>query len=223
MAGFNERAATNDSRNSDRCRRYRPLLGNLPQQRIGRECHRNPWSYDYRPEPACSASQSIACINHSKVEDITNQEDFVVIRQVPNPSPAVGKLDRISTSFKYGPPFSQRIISVIAVGKDAKGQRVTSNPFAARVTVTIRPTVKMSVMFSGMTFEEFEASLNRNATNPSDRDWVPRCVHEEGPETDRRRLTDSRASRLRSRSRGMKLRPHPDWPRHTLAFCCAAI
>jgi hypothetical protein len=105
------------------------------------------WSYDYRPEPACSASQSIACIDHFEVEDITNQGDFVVIRQVPNPSPAVGKVDRISTSFKYGPPFGQRTISVIAVGKDAKGQRVTSNPFAARVTVAIRPTVKMSVMF----------------------------------------------------------------------------
>jgi len=105
------------------------------------------WTYDFGPEPACSASRTTNCIDHFEVEDITNQQSFVLIQEVINPSPAVGKVNRISTSFKYGPPFGQRAISVIAVGKDPKGERVSSNPFAARMTVTIRPGAKTSLVF----------------------------------------------------------------------------
>src|SRR5580704_5596357 len=105
------------------------------------------WSYNYSPEPACSATQTTTCIDHFEVQDITNQQNFLLIQKVPNPSTAVGKVDHISTSFKYGPPFGQRTISVIAVGKDPKGARVTSNPFAARVTVTIRPGAKAALVF----------------------------------------------------------------------------
>jgi hypothetical protein len=105
------------------------------------------WSYDYGPEPACSATQTTNCIDHFEVEDITNQQSFVSIQEVPNPRTVIGKVDHISTSFKYGPPFGQRTISVIAVGKDPKGKRVTSNPFAARVTVSILPGAKTSLVF----------------------------------------------------------------------------
>ena len=105
------------------------------------------WSYNYSPEPACSETQIAACIDHFEVEDITNQQSFVLIQRVSNPSPAVGKVDHISASFKYGPPFGQRTISVIAVGKDPNGARVTSNPFAARVTVTVRPGAKIALAF----------------------------------------------------------------------------
>jgi len=105
------------------------------------------WSYDYGPEPACSATQTTNCIDHFEVQDITNQQSFVLIQKVSNPPTVIGKVDHISTSFKYGPPFGQRTISVVAVGKDPKGERVTSNPFAARVTVTIRPGVKASLVF----------------------------------------------------------------------------
>jgi hypothetical protein len=105
------------------------------------------WSYDYSPAPACSAVRSTNCIDHFEVDDITNQQDFVLIQTVPNPSPAGGKIDHISSSFKYGPPFGQRTISVIAVGKGPNGQRLTSNPFAARVTVSIRPGAKTAAVF----------------------------------------------------------------------------
>ena len=105
------------------------------------------WSYDYGPEPACSAPRTTNCIDHFEVEDITNQQRFVLIQEVPNPRTVTGKVDHISTSFKYGPPFGQRTISVIAVGKDPKGKPVTSNPFAARVTVTILPGAKTSLVF----------------------------------------------------------------------------
>lgn len=97
------------------------------------------WSYDYGPMPACSVSQTISCIDHFEVHDITNQQSFVLIVTVANPSPAVGKVDHISVSFKYGPPFGERTLSVIVVGRDPRGERVTSNPFAARATTTIQP------------------------------------------------------------------------------------
>lgn len=105
------------------------------------------WSYDYKPEPACSAGQATNCIDHFEVQDITNQQNFTFIQSAPNPGNPIGKVDHISTSFKYGPPFGQRTFSVIAVGKDSGGGRVTSNPFAARVTVTIRPGAKASLVF----------------------------------------------------------------------------
>jgi hypothetical protein len=105
------------------------------------------WTYDYSPEPACSTAQSTNCIDHFEVEDITNQQNFLLIQKVPNPSKAVGKVDHISTSFKYGPPFGQRTISVIAVGKDPNGARAASNPFAARVTVMIRPGARPALVF----------------------------------------------------------------------------
>jgi len=119
------------------------------------------WTYDYGPQPACSASRIMNCIDHFEVEDITNQQSFVLIQKVPNPSPAIGKLDHITTSFKYGPPFGERTISVIAVGRDLKGERVTSNPFAARVTVMIRPGTKASLVFL-ITHSEEPSSMTRN-------------------------------------------------------------
>ena len=105
------------------------------------------WSYDYTPEPACSATHSTSCIDHFEVQDITDQQNFAFIQSVPNPSTTIGKVDHISTFFFFGPPFGLRTISVIAVGKDPKGARVTSNPFAARVTVNIRPGAKTSLVF----------------------------------------------------------------------------
>jgi hypothetical protein len=103
------------------------------------------WTYDYAPEPACSEARSKACIDHFEVLDITSK-DFVLITRVANPTPATGKVNDISTTFKYGPPFGQRTISVIAVGKDAKGDRVTSNPYAARGTASIRPHATVSTI-----------------------------------------------------------------------------
>jgi len=119
------------------------------------------WTYDYGPEPACSASQSTNCIDHFEVLDITDQQSFSLIQKVPNPSRAIGKLDHISTSFKYGPPFGERTISVIAVGRNLKCERVTSNPFAARVTVMIRPGTKASLVFL-ITHSEEPSSTTRN-------------------------------------------------------------
>ena len=97
--------------------------------------------------PACSPQVNTSCIDHFEVQDITNQHDMSLIKVVPNPDPAVGKVDRISASFKYGPPFGQRMISVIAIGRDAKGNRVTSNPFAARQSIAIWPLAKASLIF----------------------------------------------------------------------------
>lgn len=105
------------------------------------------WTYDYGFQPSCSASRPMSCIDHFEVQDITNQQKMVPIQSVTNPISMTGRVDRISTSFKYGPPFGQRTFSVIAVGKDAKGDRVASNPFAARATVMIWPRAKLSLVF----------------------------------------------------------------------------
>lgn len=105
------------------------------------------WSYDYGPMPACSAQRTTNCIDHFEVLDISDRKKKVVIRFVDNPKPAVGKIGKISTDFKYGPPFGQRTISVIAVGRDPNGARVTSYPDAAQVTVSIRPYASMSLAF----------------------------------------------------------------------------
>jgi len=106
---------------------------------------RASWTYDYAPEPACSETRSRNCIDHFEVLDITNK-DFALITSVPNPNPAIGKVDNISTTFKYGPPFGDRTISVVAVGKDPKGDRVTSNPYAARGIASIRPRATVSTI-----------------------------------------------------------------------------
>jgi len=105
------------------------------------------WSYDYGPMPGCSERRANNCIDHFEVLDISDRKKTVVIRFVDNPKAAVGKVGKISTDFKYGPPFGQRTISVIAVGHDPNGARVTSDPDAARVTVSIRPSARMSLAF----------------------------------------------------------------------------
>jgi hypothetical protein len=105
------------------------------------------WSYDYGPLLACSTAQARNCIDHFEVQDITNADKIRVLSVVSNPSPAAGKVDRISTSFKYRPPFGTRTISVVAVARDAQGKTITSNPYACRVTVSIRPGAKTSLAF----------------------------------------------------------------------------
>ena len=106
------------------------------------------WSYDFGPEPACSPQRTNTCIDHFEVQDITDQQKMVPIKTVMAPEAASGKVDHISTTFTYGPPFGQRTISVIAVGRDPKGNRVNSNPFAARATVSIRPNAKVALSFT---------------------------------------------------------------------------
>jgi hypothetical protein len=105
------------------------------------------WSYDFIRDPACSASQQKSCIDHFEVRDITNEHKVSLIQKVPDPNPAVGKINNISSVFKYGPPFGQRMICVVAVGFDSKGNQVTSNPYAARVSVFIRPRANLAVAF----------------------------------------------------------------------------
>ena len=105
------------------------------------------WSYDFARDPACSGAQQKSCIDHFEIQDITNEQKVVLIQKVPNPNPAVGKVDNISSVFRYGPPFGQRMICVVAAGFDSKGNQVTSNPYAARVSVFIRPRANLAVAF----------------------------------------------------------------------------
>jgi hypothetical protein len=105
------------------------------------------WSYDFTRDLACSAVQQKSCIDHFEVKDITNEQHLVLIQKVPNPSPAVDRVSNITSVFKYGPPFGNRMICVIAVGFDSTGKAVTSNPYAARVSVFIRPRANLAVAF----------------------------------------------------------------------------
>jgi len=101
------------------------------------------WSYDYGPMPACSATRTTNCIDHFEVLDITDQKETVTIQFVCNAKEAVGKVERISANFKYGPPFGHRTISVIAVARAQNGNRITSNPDVPRLTVFIRPFFRL--------------------------------------------------------------------------------
>jgi len=105
------------------------------------------WSYDFTRDPACFRAKQKSCIDHFEVKDITNEKRLVLIQKVPNPSPAVGKVNDITSVFKYGPPFGDRMICVVAVGFDSNGKEVTSNPYAARVSVFIRPRANLAIAF----------------------------------------------------------------------------
>jgi hypothetical protein len=105
------------------------------------------WTYDYGPQPACSPVQTINCLEHFEVEDVTDLKKIALIKKVDNPEHAVGKQDNISVTFKYGPPFGQRTISVIAVARDRTGKRITSDPFAACASAAIWPKAKLSLLF----------------------------------------------------------------------------
>jgi hypothetical protein len=105
------------------------------------------WSYDFSRDPACSGAQQRSCIDHFEIKDITDEQHLVLIQKVPNPSPAVGKVNNISSVFKYGPPFGHRMICVVAVGFDSEGKQASSNPYAARVPVFIRPRANLAVAF----------------------------------------------------------------------------
>jgi len=105
------------------------------------------WSYDYGPLSACSAAQPTDCIDHFEVQDITHQDKPISIQSVDNPALAVGKVDGITTKFRYGPPFGQVTFSVIAVKREKNGRFITSNPQAARATAAIHPRARMSVLF----------------------------------------------------------------------------
>jgi hypothetical protein len=99
------------------------------------------WSYDYTRQPACSSSQTNNCIDHFEILDYTDSKHPKLLRSVPNPPNAAGKVDNISEEFSYGPPFGLRTIVVQAVARDENGATTTSNPFAARKDVEIRAKV----------------------------------------------------------------------------------
>jgi hypothetical protein len=101
------------------------------------------WSYDYTRDSACTPARLTNCVDHFEVLDISDQENMKTLHIVPNPSPDSGFVKTISVSFAYGPPFGQRSFSVIAVGRDANGNRVTSNPFSSWVTVPIYPSSRI--------------------------------------------------------------------------------
>lgn len=97
------------------------------------------WSYDYTRQPACSSSRTNDCIDHFEILDYTDAKHPKLLRSVPNPTDAAGKVDDISDEFSYGPPFGLKTIVVVAVARDENGTNSTSNPFAARKDVEIRP------------------------------------------------------------------------------------
>jgi hypothetical protein len=97
------------------------------------------WSYDYTSRPACSATRAKSCIDHFEIIDYTDPREPKPLRKVANPEQAAGRVDNISDSFSYGPPFGLRTIVVVAVARDEHGALVTSNPYAARKDVEIRP------------------------------------------------------------------------------------
>jgi hypothetical protein len=99
------------------------------------------WSYDYTRQVACSSSRTNNCIDHFEILDYTDAQHPKLLRSVPNPTNAAGKVDNISDEFTYGPPFGLRTIVVVAVARDESGTITTSNPFAARKDVEIRPKV----------------------------------------------------------------------------------
>jgi hypothetical protein len=105
------------------------------------------WSYDYSLSPPCSAAQPVDCIDHFEVLDITNQEKQRVIEIVQNPPASTGKTEGIAARFKYGPPYGELTISVVALKRQKDGTLIGSNPYAARATVRLRPGVKSSVLF----------------------------------------------------------------------------
>jgi hypothetical protein len=99
------------------------------------------WSYDYTSQPACSAARAKDCIDHFEIIDYTNPQKPKPLRTVANPGNERGKVDDISDSFSYGPPFGRRTIVVVAVARDENGAMITSNPYAARKDVEIRPKI----------------------------------------------------------------------------------
>jgi hypothetical protein len=99
------------------------------------------WSYDYTRQPACSSARTNNCIDHFEIFDYTDPQHPKLLRSVPNPTNAVGKVDNISDEFSYGPPFGLRTIVVVAVARGENGTMTTSNPFAARKDAEIRPKV----------------------------------------------------------------------------------
>lgn len=96
------------------------------------------WSYDYTRLPACGGSRVQNCVDHFEILDITNLGKTKMLRRVENPEHASSRVDHVGDTFPYGPPFGERTISVIAVGRDEHGGRTESNPFAARQSVNIR-------------------------------------------------------------------------------------
>ena len=98
------------------------------------------WSYDYTRQPACNSSRANDCVDHFEILDYTDSQRPKLLRSVPNPTNAVGKIDKISDEFSYGPPFGLRTIVVVAVARDENGaitESTKSNPFAARKDVEI--------------------------------------------------------------------------------------
>ena len=99
------------------------------------------WSYDYTRQPACSPSRTNNCIDHFEILDYTDAQHPKLLLRVPNPQDAAGEVDNISGEFSSGPPFGLRTIVVVAVARDGSGTITTSNPYAAREDVDIRPHV----------------------------------------------------------------------------------
>ena len=109
------------------------------------------WSYDYSQIPACpmplNNDKASDCIDHFEILDITRQDRPRTIVSVNSSNSPTGKIDGMTAKFKYGPPFGEITFSVVAVKRQKDRTLVSSNPFAARTTVTIHPGVKASILF----------------------------------------------------------------------------
>jgi hypothetical protein len=103
------------------------------------------WSYDYTRQPACSSSRTNDCIDHFEILDYTDSQHPKFLRRVQNRANAAARVDNISDEFFYGPPFGLRTIVVVAVARNEKGAEITSNPYAARKDVEIKPKVGRSM------------------------------------------------------------------------------
>lgn len=93
------------------------------------------WDYDFTGSPVCTiAASTVNCLDHFEIGTLQNGI-FTLLQSIPMLIGANGPQVGISTNFNFpNSPVGPVTFSVIAVGKDASGVRITSDPAKASVT-----------------------------------------------------------------------------------------
>lgn len=94
------------------------------------------WDYDFTGSPVCLTSAARGCIDHFEIGTLQNGT-FTLLQSVPMLILANGPSVGISNTFNFpNPPVGQVTFSIVAVGRDSNGVRITSDPTRATATFT---------------------------------------------------------------------------------------
>lgn len=102
------------------------------------------FNYNFTGTTPCTPTVTANCLEKFEV-GILSGAVFNTLTSIPLPANPIGAVNGIGGAFQYNGSYGQVTLSAIVVARDAAGNRITSDPTKATVSVLIPPNTPTGI------------------------------------------------------------------------------